>query len=182
MIFRLSLVGTLSVILTGLCLAQDSLTVDEAVRLVVAHHPAIMQAKQTVVASEARAAQSTSALYPMVNAEGTYVYLAPIAQLAFPGLGNFKLFPADNYDAHVGGRYTVYDFGKADAAIEASRSRVQPGRDAVDLTTTALSYQTIRVFYSILFLERSIQVQDEQIEALNQHLLTTQRRVAAGAA
>ena len=50
------------------------------------------------------------------------------------------------------------------------------------MTKSSLAYQTIRVFYSILFLEKSIEVQDEQIEALNQHMLTTKRRVAAGTA
>ena len=179
---KMIFVGTLSLLVIGLCFGQDSLTVDQAVRLVLEHHPAIAQAKQNVLASEARALQSTSSWYPDVTAEGTYAFLAPVAKLSFPGLGDFKLYPANNYDAHVGGRYTVYDFGKRDATENISQSRVASSRDAVDLTKDALAYQTIRVFYSILFLERSIRVQDEQIEALNQHLLTTQRRVSSGTA
>lgn len=182
MIRTLKFVGSLSLLAAGLCLGQDSLTVDQAVRHVLDHHPAIAQASQNVLASEARALQSNSWWYPDVSAEGSYAFLAPVAKLSFPGLGDFKLYPADNYDAHVGGRYTVYDFGKRDALADVSNSRVMSSRDAVDLTKNALAYQTIRVFYSILFLERSIKVQDEQIEALNQHLLMTQRRVSAGTA
>jgi outer membrane protein len=182
MIRKMALLGTISLLTFGLCFGQDSLTVDQAVRLVLEHHPAIAQAAQNVLASEARAMQSTSSSYPTVNAEGSYAFLAPIAKLAFPGLGEFKLYPADNYNAHIEGRYTLYDFGKRDATADVSKSRVMSSRDAVDLTKNALAFQTIRVFYSILFLERSILVQDEQIEALNQHLLTTQRRVSAGTA
>jgi outer membrane protein len=182
MIHKLTFIGTLFLFTIGLCFGQDTLTVDQAVRLVLERHPAITQAQQNVRASEARALQNTSSQYPNVAAEGSYAFLAPIAKLAFPGLGEFKLYPADNYDVHIGGRYTVYDFGKVDATVDVFRSRTQSGRDAVDLTKSALSYQTIRVFYSILFLERSILVQDEQIEALNQHLLNTQRRVSAGTA
>ncbi len=182
MIRILTLAGTLSLLTFGLSFAQDTLTVDQAVHLVLERHPAVAQARQNVLAAEARALQSTSSWYPDVSAEATYAFLAPIAELAFPGLGDFKLFPANNYDAHIGGRYTVYDFGKVDATVDIAKSRIQSGRDAIDLTKSALAYQTIRVFYSILFLERSILVQDEEIEALNQHLLTTQRRVSAGTA
>ena len=162
--------------------AQDTLTVSQVVQRVLERHPAIEQASHNVRASEARVLQSTSATYPEVSTEAGYVFLGPIAKLAFPGFGEFRLYPADNYDAHIAGRYTVYDFGKIDATADLNRSRVQSVRDIMDLTKSNLSYQTIRVFYSILYLEQSIKVQDEQIEALNQHLATTQRRVSAGTA
>lgn len=162
--------------------AQDTLSVSQAVHRVLERNPAIAQAKQNVQASEARVLQSTSGWYPDVATSASYTFLAPVASLSFPGLGLFKLFPANNYDAHIGGRYTVYDFGKTDATVDLNRSRVQSMLDAVDLTSSNLAYQTIGVFYSILFLKRGIQVQDEQIEALDQHLITTQRRLAAGTA
>jgi outer membrane protein len=161
---------------------QDTLTVNQAVRRVLDLHPAIAQGNESVRAAEARVLQSASPSYPDVTTEASYTFLGPIAKLAFPGLGEFRLYPADNYDAHVAGRYTVYDFGKVDATVNMTKSRVQSGRDAVELTKSNLAYQTIRVFYSILFLEKSIRVQDEQIEALNQHMLSTKRRVTAGTA
>ena len=162
--------------------AQDTLTVNQAVQHVLEHHPAIAQGNESVRAAEARVLQSASPSYPDVTTEASYTFLGPIAKLAFPGLGEFRLYPADNYDAHVTGHYTVYDFGRIDATVNVTRSRVQSGHDAVELTKSNLAYQTIRVFYSILYLERSIQVQDEQIEALNQHMLSTKRRVDAGTA
>jgi len=163
-------------------LAQDTLTVDQVLRRVLETHPAIAQAEQNTHAAEARVLQSASALSPEVSTEASYVFLAPIAQLAFPGLGEFKLYPASNYDAHIGGRYTVYDFGKGDAVVDLSRSRVQTSRDAVELTKSTLTYQAIRVFYAILLLEKSIGVQNEQIDALRQHIDITQRRVSSGTA
>jgi outer membrane protein TolC len=52
----------------------------------------------------------------------------------------------------------------------------------VELTKANLSLQTIRTFYTIVLLRKSLIVQDEQIEALNEHLTVTQKRVAAGSA
>ena len=163
-------------------LAQDTLTIDQVLRRVLETHPAIAQAEQNTHAAEARVLQSASALSPEVTTEASYAFLGPVAKLAFPGVGDFRLYSANNYDAHIGGRYTVYDFGKVDAAVDLNRSRVQTSRDAVELTKSTLAYQAIRVFYAILLLERSIGVQNEQIEALRQHIDITKRRVSAGTA
>jgi outer membrane protein TolC len=76
----------------------------------------------------------------------------------------------------------VFDFGKTSAAVALSQSRVQTSRDAIELTKTNLALQTIRTFYSIILLQKSMQVQDEQIEALTQHISVTQKRVTAGSA
>jgi outer membrane protein len=179
---RYLFIFSLALFLFNSAYPQDTLTVNQAVQRVLERHPAIVQGNESVRAAEARVLQSASSSYPDVTTEASYAFLGPIAKLAFPGLGEFKLYPADNYDVHVGGRYTVYDFGRIDAAVNVTRSRVQSGRDGVELTKNNLAYQTIRVFYSILFLDKSIQVQNEQIEALQQHMLSTQRRVNAGTA
>ena len=179
---RTLLVCLLTFLTVGTSMGQDTLTVNQAVQRVLEHHPAISQGNENVRAAEARVLQSASPSYPDVTTEASYTFLGPIAKLAFPGFGEFRLYPADNYDAHIAGRYTVYDFGKLDATVNVSRSRVQSGHDAVELTKSNLAYQTIRIFYSILFLDKSIQVQDEQIDALNQHMLSTKRRVESGTA
>ena len=54
--------------------------------------------------------------------------------------------------------------------------------DAMELTKTNLSLQVIRVFYTIVFLRRSLVVQEEQLQALNEHLSMTQKKVEAGTA
>lgn len=179
---KLLFASLLSAIALNAALSQDTLTVGQVLKRVLETHPAIAQAEQNTHAAEARVLQSASARSPEVTTEVTYAFLGPVAKLAFPGLGDFKLYPANNYDAHVVGRYTVYDFGKVDAAIDLNRSRVQTSRDAIELTKSTLAYQAIRVFYAILLLEKSIAVQNEQIDALRQHIDITKRRLAAGAA
>jgi outer membrane protein len=174
--------GILTILAISTAFGQDTLTVNQAVQRVLEHHPVVTQGNENVRAAEARVLQSASLSYPDVSTEASYTFLGPIAKLAFPGFGEFRLYPADNYDAHVVGRYTVFDFGRIDATVNVAKSRVQSGRDAVELAKSSLAYQTIRVFYSIVYLERSLGVQDEQIEALQQHTLSTNRRVNAGTA
>jgi outer membrane protein len=161
--------------------AQDSMTVEQAVRHVLQIHPAIVQALANSRAAEARVSQASSAKLPEVFSEASYAHIGPIPAFYFGGQDLF-LAPADNYDVHVAGRYTAYDFGKTHAAIELSQSRVLNSRDMVELTKSTLSLQTIRAFYTIVYLRKSMIVQDEQIVALQQHLAVTQKRVAAGSA
>jgi outer membrane protein len=161
--------------------AQDSLTVERAVQLVLETHPAIKQAMADTRVAKARVSQTSSIRFPDITTEAAYTHIGPIPEFFFGGQ-NLALAPEDNYDAHIVGRYTVFDFGKMTAAIDASQSRVQTTLDALELTKTNLTMQTIRAFYTIMFLRRSEQVQNEQIEALTQHLSVTEKRVTAGTA
>ncbi len=158
---------------------SDSLTVEQAVRQVIARHPLVEQSSEALQASLARVEQSRSGYYPVSEAELGYVRLDPISEMGFPGLGLFQLFPENNYDEHVSVRQTVYDFGKTSAALDVSLANVQSATTAVDVIKTNLAYFTVQTFYSILFLRQSIQVQDRQIDVLNQHLLMAQKKVRA---
>jgi outer membrane protein len=162
--------------------AQDSLTVEQAVQRVLQTHPALEQATAAARAAEARYAQSQSAQDLDVSALAQYTRIGPIPAFNIPVMGSFLLAPDNNYDAHVTAQYTVYDFGKTNAVVDLSHSRIQTAHDAIELTKTALALQTIRTFYSLVLLQKSLIVQNEQIDALNQHLLLTQKRVDAGTA
>jgi len=169
-------------LLSGVAAGQDSMTVEQAVQRVLQIHPAIQQAMANTRAAEARVSQTSSAKLPDVTTEADYTHIGPVPAFNFPGFGNLVLAPQDNYDAHIAARYTVFAFGKTSSAIDASRSRVQTSQDAIELTKTNLAMQTIRAFYAITLLRKSEKVQDEQIEALTQHISVTQKRVTAGSA
>ncbi len=161
---------------------NDSLTVENAVRLVLNNNPAIQNAIHSIDASEARVNESKSSLYPEAGISLSYIRLGPIASISFPGFGNFDLFPADNFDEHIGVSATIYDFNKREKNIDLAKSQVQSFRDKLELVKQALAYRTIQTFYTILFLERSLQVQNDAINTLNEHLAITRKKVNAGTA
>ena len=178
----MKIVSLIVLLLSGIAAGQDSLTVEQAVQRVLQTHPALEQALANIRAAEARTSQASSSQLPELSTDAAYTHIGPIPEFSFPAFGSIVLAPADNYDAHVSGKYTVFDFGKTSAAVDLSQSRVQTSRDAIELTKTNLALQTIRTFYMIKLLQRSMQVQDEQIDALTQHLSVTQKRVTAGSA
>jgi outer membrane protein len=159
----------------------DSLTLEQAVRRVLETHPAVQEARNGVSASEARVQIQQSLFSPTVVAEGSYSRIGPTPTLTFND-ETFSLFPANNYVAGLTLRHTLEDGGRREAAVEHARSFQQTASENVDLVRTRLAYQTIDAFYAVLFLRRNLQVQDEEIDALSQHLDIIRRKVQAGTA
>jgi outer membrane protein len=161
-------------------LAQTALTVDAAIRQVLAQHPSITRSESAVRSAEARQGQTESALLPDVGIVAEYSRVAPVPSLNFPGLGEFNLFPTNNYDAHVRGTYTVLDFGKARSAVDLAATGVQTARDQVRLSKTDLAFETIGSFHGILLLRRSVHVADTTLAVLRDHLVVVRAKVETG--
>jgi len=170
----------------GICEARpassDSITVEQAVRLTLENHPLVQQAGYGVSAADARVGASRAAYYPDVSLAGVYELLEPVPEISFPGLGTFKFYPANNYDVHLGLRQTLYDFGRISTGVQLAESARRSAADYVDVVKSNLAYQTIAAFDAMLILHRSIAVLDEQIEALEQHLAVSVKKIQAGTA
>ncbi|MEJ2185862.1 MAG: TolC family protein [Gemmatimonadota bacterium] len=159
----------------------DSLTLQQAVAQVLANHPAVREASQGVAVSQARIEERQAAFSPVVAAEGLYSRIGPVAKLDFQGQ-SFSLFPANNYNANISLRHTLYDWGRRQAAVDQARTMEEGATDNVELVKSRLAYQTIGAFYAIIFLRDNIAVQEEEIAALQQHLEITQEMVRSGSA
>jgi outer membrane protein len=158
---------------------SDSLTVQQAVTRVLANHPAVREANEGVAASRARVQERRTAFSPVVAAEGLYSHIGPVAKLDFQGQ-TFELYPANNYNANISLRHTLYDWGRRQAAVDQARTVEAGATDNVALVKSRLAYQTVGAFYAIIFLRDNIAVQDEEIAALQQHLKITQEKVRSG--
>jgi outer membrane protein TolC len=160
----------------------DSLTLDQAIHMALSRNPAVQQAVHAIEASEAGVQVSKSSLYPNADVSLNYTLIGPASSFSFPGFGTFQLFPTSNFDEHVGASTTLYDFGKRKKSIDLARTEVQRSKDGLALVRLDLAYRTIQTFYGILFLEKAITVQNDEIRTLDQHLLITKKKVEAGTA
>jgi len=162
--------------------AEDSLTVEQAVQMAVSNQPAVKQAEQQLRASQANVEVKKSYYYPDISVLGLYSRLGPVETITVGPGETFELFPANNYDAHLQLRQTVYDFGERSASVRAAEAEQKAVGDRIDLVKSSLAYQTVAVFNTILILHQSIAVIEDQITALNEHLDVTRKKVEAGTA
>lgn len=159
----------------------DSLGVDDAVAIVLARNPSVQQASHAIDAAKARVELSRGGYYPTAAVEASYTLLEPIAAIEFGGI-SFRLYPANNYDAHVGINQTLFDFSKTGSQVDLATTHVAMAEDSRETLRRDLTFRTIETFYSILLLRKSVEVQDEQVGTLNEHLSTTQKKIASGTA
>ncbi len=167
----------------GLAWAGDtlSLTVNQAVAMSLQNYPSVRQALEQAGAAEARVDQSKSGYYPTVTGEAVYNRLHPIEEVAF-GSEVFQMFPADNYDMHIGLRHNLFDFGKTSTQLNLSRTYQKTSQDNLQAVKTDLTFQAIKSFYAVLYLARSVAVEKEEISILQDHLDETGKKVKAGTA
>jgi outer membrane protein len=160
---------------------KDSLTLEDAIRLTLINQPLIQQALEQVNAADAKIKEQNSFYYPKIDANLSYIRIGPIPTIEFGGFG-FTLAPDNNYDMHISASQLVYDFGKRDAMLDLMKSYKLSSEDKINLIKNNLTYGTIRIFYTILFLKKSIDVKNEQINTLNKHLEITNKKVQSGSA
>lgn len=160
---------------------SDSVTLDASIQRAIQTNPDILQAAHSVDVFQSGVQVSKSSYYPNASADLTYARLGPPSSISFGGQG-FQLYPLNAWDEHLGVQGTIYDFDRRSRSVDLAASQVTTAQDRLELVKSGLSYRTIQTFYAILFLEKSIQVQDEEIKNLNDHLLMTQKKVQAGTA
>ena len=166
------------------CFAQQeakSLTLQEAIQNALTNQPLLKQAEEQINAAKAKINQQESFYYPEVEGDISYTRIGPIPSFNFGG-SNLYLAPNNNYDIHVSARELLYDFGKRDALVELAKSYKLSSEDEIGLIKNNLAYQTTKAFFSVLFLEKSIDVKNEQINNLNQHIDITTKKVQSGSA
>ena len=162
--------------------AADSLTVHRAVQLTIENDPAVRQAERQVDAAIAEIEVSRSRYYPDFSISGLYTRLGPLESITIPGGETFDLFPANNYDAHLQLRQLLYDFGERRTSVRLAEAAQKSAQDNIQIVRSGLAYQTMAAFYTILILQRSITVINDQIDALNKHLDITRKKVESGSA
>jgi len=147
----------------------------------IQRYPLIAQLNRQADAVDSRVDQLKSNYLPTVDADFSYARVGPIQAIAF-GPEIFQLYPVNNYDAHVEMGYTIYDFGKRDAMLDLVSSGKNTALDNVEMAKSNLAYQAVQTYYSILFLQESLKLKDEQIANLNTHLQFTTDKVKSGTA
>ncbi|MGO8692691.1 MAG: TolC family protein [Rectinemataceae bacterium] len=152
---------------------------DDAIAKAVSNQPLILQAEASVAAARAKEEQAKSAYLPSVVGAASYLDLQPQEGIAL-GSEQFAMAPENNWDFHIGASELVFDFGKRELQVSLAASGVDAASIGVDQIKMNIAFQTAQTFYATLFLRAEINVIDEQLATLDEHLRDTQEREATG--
>lgn len=160
---------------------DDSLDLQQVIDIVLQHQPKLDQIVADVEASRQREKEAKTALSPHISANAEYTRVDPVPTVSFNG-NELGFSPNNNYNGYFDLQQMIYDFGRTDARLDLLKTQTMSQSDRKALVKWNVRYFTIQTFYSVLFLNESIRVENEQIQTLQQDLEFTKQRVERGSA
>lgn len=148
------------------------------------YFPRIQELQQQVDISQMRQTVSKAGYLPSVTGNLTYSYLDPVSIIRIPtGATTFNEIqtqPYSNQNINVGVSQMLYDFGKVKHSVEKAKYDILIANDNLELNKTILAAQVAGIYFSIIYLEQSIVVQDSVISYFNKYKKLTDNRVKQG--
>lgn len=160
----------------------DSVDLQKIVTGVIETYPTILKAQEAINAAEAGISLANSGYYPDIDFGASYTRIGPVPSITIPNMGTFDMAPANNYNASVNVRQTVYDFSKTKTNIQVAESGKAIAEKNADLVRQKLTSLTITSYYMLVYLQEAVKIKDLQLGILNQHLDFVTRKKELGSA
>jgi outer membrane protein TolC len=162
--------------------ATDSVDLQMVVKGVIETHPSVLKAQEAINSVEAGIGLAKAARYPDIDLGAGYTRIGPVPAISVPGLGSFDMAPANNYNASLNIRQTIYDFSKTQKNIEVAESNKEIAGINVDLVKQKLALMTIANYYTLVYLQEAVHIKMIQLGILEQHLDFVTRKKETGSA
>ncbi len=158
------------------------LTLSQAIQYAVNNKPLIKEAEDQVSVAWAKADELNSAFLPHAAISLNYTRIGPTPFISIPIMNNEKFYIAtpDNFNEYIGVQYLIYDFNQRKETLKLLHSNEVTEAEKINIIRNQLAYETAQVYFSILFLNTSVNVMDQQIKDLEEHLTVAKKLVATG--
>jgi len=170
---------------TGLLNAQsnsynlpDQLT--DLIKKAFDNYPSLKAGDANIRLSQSQRDLARAGYMPTIDGEASYRYAKPTPELSFPGFGTFAFFPANNYDFHLAANVPIWDFGRTQANVKKTLAQIQTSKDNLENSKQALAYQVAELYCAIIFYNKSVAVQNEQVKLLEENEKIISDRVKDG--
>jgi outer membrane protein TolC len=161
---------------------NDSLTLKQIIQQVTSTHPTVLKAQDAINSAEAGISLARSGYYPDISGQAGYTRLGPGSKLSFPMLGTFELYPQNNYNAELDVRQTIYDFSKTSRNVKMQESGKTISEKSVELVKEKLDLVTVISYYTLVYLQEALKINDVEIDNLKDHLAFITKKKETGSA
>lgn len=134
------------------------------------NYPKLKEGNEYVKLGEAKTELAYAGYMPVIGAEAIYRYQQPTPKVVIPIPGfesSLQFIPANNYDFNVKLSQPVWDFGRTQASVNKAKSETITAKDNVEASKNNVAYHVAQLYYGIIFINKSIDVQNEQIKLLD---------------
>jgi outer membrane protein len=160
----------------------DSLSLKNVIQQVVSTYPAVKAAEEAINNADARIGLAKTSYNPVVDMIASFSNLGPVTKLSFPDMGTFQLYPGSNYSASLNYQQLISDFGRTKKNVQMENENKDITKQTAEQVKQRMSEMAVINFYSLVFLQASIKIKEEQLAALKEHLQYVEKRMASGSA
>ena len=136
-------------------------------------YPKVAEMGEVVKMGEVRVNLGKAGYWPVAGGDLSYRHQYPNPSVQFPiGNGQFQTVnfqPSENYNASVNVAQPLMDL-RVSPTVNKAKSDLLTSQDNLESYKIQLAYQVAQVYYAIIFLNKSLTVQQEQINLLKSTL------------
>lgn len=162
--------------------AIDSLSLQQILQKVTSSYPTVLKAQEAINSADAAIGLARSGYYPDISGQAGYTRLGPGSKLSIPMLGSFELYPQNNYNAELDVRQTIYDFSKTSRNVKMEESGKSVSEKSVELVKQKLNLVTVISYYTLVYLQEALKINDAQLDNLKDHLAFITKKKETGSA
>jgi outer membrane protein TolC len=169
-------------------LAQEVqfLTLDQSLETAFKNNKSLLQKKEKIESAKFIIDEARSGFYPRLSFSGTYTYLGvvPSFTFAFPGGPEEKVEIGfhNNYNLGLSLQQPLFTWGRIRNSYNISQLGHQISQEELKRAKQKVKYQVESSFYQILLAEKLVEVREQALNNLDEHLKMVQARFKAGQA
>ncbi|CAH0996441.1 hypothetical protein EMA8858_02573 [Emticicia aquatica] len=167
-----------------LVLAQNNEQVlTQLIKQALEYSPRVKEQQQLLAVGDYRIKVQESGLKPQVSGDLSYSRVDPIAKATLPVNGEprtIQFQPHNNYNASVGASYVIYDWGRFKAGIQKTLLEIQQQSGGIEALKHTLAYQVAQLYYGIIYLQKAIIVQQDQLKLVQENGKIIADRIKSG--
>jgi outer membrane protein len=146
-------------------------------------YPKVGEMSDVVSLNEVKVELGKAGYLPTAMGDVSYRRQYPTPYIPFSGAdgqsNNVNIQPANNYNASVNLAQPIIDL-RVNPQINKAKSDLTISKDNLESFKSTLAYQVAQIYYSIIFLNKSLYVQQEQINLLESTLKQISVKVKNG--
>lgn len=145
-------------------------------------YPKVQEMQDIVRMSEIRIDLSKAGYFPIASGDISYRRMYPTDPISMTIAGRtseIKIMPADNFNAGISLVQPLLDF-KTSASINKSKSDMATSVDNLESFKMQLAYQLAQLYYGIIFINKSLVVQGQQLELIQSNIKLIEAKIKNG--
>ena len=154
-------------------------TLKALIQQAVTNFPRIKELEEQLRVSDVKEELLRSNYQPTLYGDASYKYMAPAPAIPFQG-NKIRFQPYNNYAAGLTVNQLVYDFGKTRKQLDRNNSEQGLTQDNIDNNKNSIAYMVAQVYYNILFTDKAIKVQQDQLKILHENERVIQAKLKNG--